>query len=154
MSFFFFSVSVPGGSLQQGCMRFWAIIGVFVRMIGKTKTKKHIMLYENMIILGGVLGNIMELYKVRLPLGEVFGQIFLLTGGVSVGDIYRLSCYVSGRNFKGSSYIFQEDTAVSGTSVADRRHCSRKVWRVYIIFLEKDGSRMRILRIGSLKLGI
>ena len=43
------------------------------------------MLYENMIILGGVLGNIMELYKVRLPLGEVFGQIFLLTGGVSVG---------------------------------------------------------------------
>ncbi len=69
-----------GGSLQQGVYAFLAIIGVFVPMIGKTKTKKHIMLYENTIILGGVLGNIMELYNVRLPLGEVFGQIFLLTG--------------------------------------------------------------------------
>ena len=74
-----------GGIIAAGVYAFLAIIGVFVRMIGKTKTKKHIMLYENMIILGGVLGNIMELYKVRLPLGEVFGQIFLLTGGVSVG---------------------------------------------------------------------
>lgn len=74
-----------GGIIAAGVYAFLAIIGVFVRMIGKTKTKKNIMLYENMIILGGVLGNIMELYKVRLPLGEVFGQIFLLTGGVSVG---------------------------------------------------------------------
>ena len=74
-----------GGIIAAGVYAFLAIIGVFVRLIGKTKTKKNIMLYENMIILGGVLGNIMELYKVRLPLGEVFGQIFLLTGGVSVG---------------------------------------------------------------------
>ena len=55
-----------GGIIAAGVYAFLAIIGVFVRMIGKTKTKKHIMLYENMIILGGVLGNIMELYKVRL----------------------------------------------------------------------------------------
>ena len=68
-----------GGIIAAGVYAFLAIIGVFVRLIGKTKTKKNIMLYENMIILGGVLGNIMELYKVRLPLGEVFGQIFLLT---------------------------------------------------------------------------
>ena len=54
-----------GGIIAAGVYAFLAIIGVFVRMIGKTKTKKHIMLYENMIILGGVLGNIMELYKVR-----------------------------------------------------------------------------------------
>ena len=67
-----------GGIIAAGVYAFLAIIGVFVRLIGKTKTKKNIMLYENMII-------IMELYKVRLPLGEVFGQIFLLTGGVSVG---------------------------------------------------------------------
>ena len=45
-----------GGIIAAGVYAFLAIIGVFVRMIGKTKTKKHIMLYENMIILGGVLG--------------------------------------------------------------------------------------------------
>ena len=65
--FLLFSAFVPAGSLQPAFNAFLAIIGVFVRLIGKTKTKKNIMLYENMIILGGVLGNIMELYKVRLP---------------------------------------------------------------------------------------
>ena len=40
-----------GGIIAAGVYAFLAIIGVFVRMIGKTKTKKHIMLYENMIIL-------------------------------------------------------------------------------------------------------
>ena len=40
-----------GGIIAAGVYAFLAIIGVFVRLIGKTKTKKNIMLYENMIIL-------------------------------------------------------------------------------------------------------
>ena len=36
-----------GGIIAAGVYAFLAIIGVFVRMIGKTKTKKHIMLYED-----------------------------------------------------------------------------------------------------------
>ena len=140
---------VPAGSLQPAFMHFWPSSVLFVRLIGKTKTKKNIMLYENMIILGGVLGNIMELYKVRLPLGEVFGQIFLLTWGRQRGNIYRLSCHVSGRNLKSTSHIFKADPAVCGASMADHCYCCREMWRIAAVFLEADGSRMRMKKVVS-----
>ena len=71
-----------GGIIAAGVYAFLAIIGVFVRLIGKTKTKKNIMLYENMIILGGVLGNIMELYKVTLKALPTFSRRIRLSVGL------------------------------------------------------------------------
>ena len=45
-----------GGVIAAGVYAFLAIIGVFVRLMGKTGTRKHIILYETVIVLGGVLG--------------------------------------------------------------------------------------------------
>lgn len=74
-----------GGVIAAGVYAFLAIIGVFVRLMGKTGTRKHIMLYETVIILGGVLGNIVDIYEFPIYMGTVVGTIFLAAAGLSVG---------------------------------------------------------------------
>ena len=64
---------------------FLAIIGVFVRLMGKTGTRKHIFLYETVIILGGVLGNILDIYEFPIYMGPYLGTLFICAYGLSVG---------------------------------------------------------------------
>lgn len=71
-----------GGFIAAGVFAFLAIIGVYPRLIGKTHTNKHIMLYESAIILGGILGNIWDIYKFPLGFG---GNLFLGVYGLSAG---------------------------------------------------------------------
>ena len=74
-----------GGIIAAGVFAFLAIIGVFPRLIGKTCTNNHIKLYETMIILGGIGGNIADLYNYPIPFGEVFNAVFGLSAGIFVG---------------------------------------------------------------------
>ncbi len=74
-----------GGMIAAGVYAFLAIIGVYPRLIGKTSTKKHIILYETVIIIGGVLGNVSDLYELPLRMGSALGQIFLGVFGLAVG---------------------------------------------------------------------
>lgn len=71
-----------GGVIAAGIFAFLAIIGVFPRLIGKTGTKKHIMLYETAIILGGALGNVLDLFEFPVLIG---GTWFLAAFGISSG---------------------------------------------------------------------
>ena len=74
-----------GGIVAAGVFAFLAIIGVFPRLIGKTHTSSHIWLYETIIILGGILGNIFFLYGIRIPFGGWLLPVFGLFGGIFVG---------------------------------------------------------------------
>lgn len=74
-----------GGVIAAGVYAFLAIIGVFVRLMGKTGTRKHIILYETVIVLGGVLGNIVDIYEFPIYMGSFIGTIFLEVAGVCVG---------------------------------------------------------------------
>lgn len=77
-----------GGVIAAGIFAFLAIIGVFPRLIGKTGTSRHILLYETFIILGGALGNVLDLYEFPIPLGAAGTAalgIFGLAVGVFVG---------------------------------------------------------------------
>ncbi len=74
-----------GGIIAAGVFAFLAIIGVFPRLIGKTGTNRHIMLYETVIVLGGILGNVADLYNFPIPLGWPFNALFGLASGVFVG---------------------------------------------------------------------
>ncbi len=58
----FFGLSA-GSIIAAGVFAFLAIIGVFPRLIGKTRTKAHILLYETVIILGGTAGNAVDLFR-------------------------------------------------------------------------------------------
>lgn len=71
-----------GGIVAAGVFAFLAIIGVYPRIIGKTDTKMHILLYETMIILGGILGNITDLYGIPVRFG---GSLTLGILGLSIG---------------------------------------------------------------------
>ena len=71
-----------GGIIAAGVFAFLAIIGVFTRLIGKTKKRNHILLYETFIILGGALGNAADLFEFSVPLGSSW---ILGVFGVSVG---------------------------------------------------------------------
>lgn len=73
-----------GGVIAAGIFAFLAIIGVFPRVIGKTKTKEHILLYETVIIIGGTYGNLMDLYGFTVPFG-MMGQSFSLLGSIILG---------------------------------------------------------------------
>lgn len=71
-----------GGIVAAGVFAFLAIIGVFPRLIGKTHTVRHIYLYETLIILGGGLGNLVDLYEFPIPLGN---NLILGAAGLSTG---------------------------------------------------------------------
>lgn len=75
-----------GGIVAAGIFAFLAIIGVFPRLIGKTKTQKHIFLYETLIIIGGIIGNLADIYEFPVLFGgNLFLGIFGFCCGVFVG---------------------------------------------------------------------
>lgn len=74
-----------GGIIAAGVFAFLAMIGVFPRLMGKTGTSRKTVLYETMIICGGILGNVSDLYEVPWNLGGWMGEIFLGTAGLCFG---------------------------------------------------------------------
>lgn len=71
-----------GGIVAAGVFAFLAMIGIFPRLIGRTKTVTHILLYETFIILGGISGNVLDLYEIPIHMG---GNLLLAVMGLSVG---------------------------------------------------------------------
>ncbi len=75
-----------GGIIAAGVFAFLAIIGIYPRLIGKTGTKKHIMLYETLLIVGGIFGNVLYLFELPLFLSNGFvGQVLLVIFGLGAG---------------------------------------------------------------------
>lgn len=65
-------------------------IGVIPRMAGKTHTARDISYYEMAVILGGTLGNVFYLWKMKLQLhglGNIFLFIYGLASGIYVGTL-------------------------------------------------------------------
>lgn len=60
-------------------------LGIIIRFIGISHTAKHVMLYEDTILLGTVAGTLLTVFEVKLVLGS---WILLVTGlfmGIFVG---------------------------------------------------------------------
>ena len=77
-----------GGVIAAGIFSFLAMIGVIPRLVGATGTKSHIMLYETMMVAGGIWGNLIDLYQIRLVLPGVFVlAVFGLSAGIFVGSL-------------------------------------------------------------------
>lgn len=75
-------VSFSGGVIiAGGVFALIAVIGIVPRLAQKTKTKKNIKLYEDFIILGGLIGTSNLYLNLELP----FGQIGLITVGFFAG---------------------------------------------------------------------
>ncbi len=80
--FFMFSTGVV---IAGAVFAFIIIIGVIPTIITKTRTKSHIKFYENVIVMSGILGTIIEFTNIRLSLPKIFVVSFGFSAGIFVG---------------------------------------------------------------------
>ena len=132
-----------GGIIAAGVFAFLVIIGVFPRLIGKTGTKRHILLYGTVIVSGGVLGNIADLYEFPIPTARFFLAVsrHLRTGS---GNLCGMPGDVSGGDVKGTAGYQPENLSGGGAAVSDTFHCTGKTGRIPGVFSVRDGSGMML----------
>ncbi len=77
-----------GSAVAAGTFAFIVMLGIIPRIVGKSKTAKEILYYENMVVLGGIAGNLISVFlNIPLPFGRVFLGIFGICAGIFVGCI-------------------------------------------------------------------
>ena len=75
-----------GSIIAAGVFAFLSMIGVFPRLMGWSRTPGQAKIYETATVLGGILGNLLNLYNLPIPLGShLSDQIFLGIAGLSIG---------------------------------------------------------------------
>lgn len=60
-------------------------LSIVPRYAGITHTSDHILLYEDVSLLGTVLGNLFFLFRISLPLGKPFLLLYGLFSGIFLG---------------------------------------------------------------------
>lgn len=74
-----------GFTIAGGVFAFLIVIGVINRLITRTKTAKYILLYEDLIILGGIIGNLITVFNLSVPVGYTGIFIYGMFSGVFIG---------------------------------------------------------------------
>lgn len=62
--------------MATGIFAFVAKLGVIPRLLARTGTAKHTALFENGIVIGGILGNLYSLFQFPLPI-TIIGMIVI-----------------------------------------------------------------------------
>ena len=74
-----------GAMVAGGIFAFIIGLGIVSDFADRTHTGKHILLYEDAVALGGIMGNIYYIYQFRVPGGESWLWIFGLLAGIFTG---------------------------------------------------------------------
>lgn len=74
-----------GVVVAGGLFSFIIGLGVVSDFADRTHTGEHILLYEDCVALGGMLGNIFFIYRIAIPHGGFLLPIFGLFAGIFVG---------------------------------------------------------------------
>lgn len=74
-----------GMIVSGGLFSFISGLGVISDFADRTHTGEHILLYEDSIVLGGILGNIIFIYQIGIPHGAWLVPLFGLFSGIFVG---------------------------------------------------------------------
>lgn len=74
-----------GVAVAGGLFSFIIGLGVISEFADRTHTGEKVLLYEECVALGGILGNIVFLYGIHIPGGEIFAAVFGLFAGIFVG---------------------------------------------------------------------
>lgn len=78
--------ATSGLAVAGGTFALIVTLRVMPRIIGKSNTAAHVIRYENMIIAGGIFGNIITVFTdLRIPLGSPFLILYGLCSGIQVG---------------------------------------------------------------------
>ena len=74
-----------GMVVAGGLFSFISGLGVISDFADRTHTGEYIMLYEDSVALGGILGNLFFIYQIEIPYGAWIDPVFGLFGGIFVG---------------------------------------------------------------------
>lgn len=75
-----------GGVISGAVFAFIVSIGVIQRLVQKTKTAQHAMLFEDAVLLGGVIGSVISLYQIPVhPFLFGSGGFLLVVFGFCAG---------------------------------------------------------------------
>ena len=74
-----------GTVVAGGLFAFIVELGVIADFADRTHTADHILFYEDMVSLGAVLGNLFQIFEIRIPGQGIFLTLFGLFSGIFVG---------------------------------------------------------------------
>ena len=74
-----------GGIVASAAVAFLIGLGIIPRYAGSTHTGDKILLYEDSMMLGAVLGNVFYVFRLHLPLGAWGLGIYGLFSGIFLG---------------------------------------------------------------------
>lgn len=81
-----FLLGLAGGLvIAAGVYAFITFLQVIQRLSSRTGTAKYVLFYEDCIMAGGILGNLIDIYEIPLPFGMIGLGIFGFFTGVFVG---------------------------------------------------------------------
>ena len=75
-----------GAVVATALAAFIISLGIIPRYAGITHTAKHILLYEDFLMLGSILGNLIFIYKIPLPIGQAGEGLMGLFFGMFLGS--------------------------------------------------------------------
>ena len=131
-----------GGAVAAGTFAFVIVIGVVPRMIGKCNRAANTLCFEQAIILGGILGNIVSVFlQMHIPLGQVSGHIFLGLYGLSA-NVCRLHRGGSRRDIKHIPNPVSQGKTESWSPVGHVDDGGRQDVRGALLFCEKNRGRV------------
>lgn len=74
-----------GAVVAAGVFALVSAIGIIPRLADKSHTAKYISRYEDSVVLGGILGNIIYVYELSVPIGTIGGILFGIFAGIYAG---------------------------------------------------------------------
>ena len=127
-----------GGAVAAGTFAFVIVIGVVPRMIGKCNRAAGTLCFEQAIILGGILGNIVSVFlQMHIPLGQVSDISFSACTG-SRRNVCRLYRGGSRRDIKHIPNPVSQGKTESWSPVGHVDDGGRQDVRGALLFCEKN----------------
>ncbi len=79
-------VGLSGGLVVAGGLFSFIIeLGVIADFADRTHTGEHILLYEDCVAIGGIVGNLFSVFSIHVPNGAWILPVFGLLAGIFVG---------------------------------------------------------------------
>lgn len=86
MSILYIIIGLAGGSVVAGGLFSFIIsVGVVSRIVARTRTAKRVKMVEDIVVLGGTIGNLYYVFCWKLPIGVVGLLLYGIASGVFVG---------------------------------------------------------------------
>lgn len=77
---------IAGAALAAGVVALISSLGIIQRMVGKSATAEHILIFENALMMGAIVGNTISVFPwLLVPAGAVASIPFGIFAGIFVG---------------------------------------------------------------------